>query len=747
NSQLVTAGLRAKLDSIRASLPADVVVDVVYDRTSLVDKVIETVQHNLFIAAVIVLLVLFALLGNLRAGLLVAVAIPISMLFAVQGMHEFAIAASLLSLGAIDFGILVDGSVVMTESNLRALQEAQRRAGGRLSADERLRVIAESSARVVRPIVFGMAIITLVFVPVLTLEGIEGKMFRPMAAAVLLALAGALVLSLTLTPALCALFLRPSARGENHGPYAAVRQRYQRLLLSVLERPRAAAIGALLLVGTCIGLFPLLGSEFLPDLDEGAVAVNHARMKSISLDQSIRQTTLVERELRALPEVETVVSRIGRPEIATDPMGVELVDTYAFLKPAQQWRPGVTKEDLVAEMDARLDAFPGVVASFSQPIKFRMMELIEGVGARADVVVKIYGDDMDQLLAAGARIGEILTDVEGGRDVQVQRVSGLPMLEVRVDREAAARYGVDVADVLQVVQTAIAGTQATTVLEGFRRFDLVVRLPEWARANAATVGDLLVTAPEGERVPLRLLARIEPVEGPAEISRDNGQRRLAVEANVRGRDIGSFVDEARARVDAELDLPAGYLVDWGGTFEHLESGRERLLVVVPITFGFILVLLVTALRSVPQALLVFTGIPFAISGGVLALLVRDMPFSMSAGVGFVAVSGVAVLNGVVLVTYINQLRELGHGVREATLEGAMARLRPVLLTALVASLGFVPMALSTATGAEVQKPLATVVIGGIVTDTVLTLLVLPALYRQAARPPTSRGSRHRSGWA
>jgi cobalt-zinc-cadmium resistance protein CzcA len=452
-------------------------------------------------------------------------------------------------------------------------------------------------------------------------------------------------------------------------------------------------------------------------------------MKSISLAESIRQTTLVERELKAVPEVETVVSRIGRPEIATDPMGPELVDTYAFLKPREDWRPGVTKQDLIAEMDRRLDAFPGVVASFSQPIKFRMMELIEGVGARADVVVKLFGDDIELLLDAGRRIGAILADVSGGQDVQVQRVSGLPMLDVRVDREAAARYGVDVADVHLVVQTAIAGTPATTVLEGFRRFDLVVRLPEWTRADAGMVGDLLVTAPGGQRIPLRQLARVERREGPAEISRDNGQRRLSVEANVRGRDIGSFVAEARQRVAAEVDLPPGYLMEWGGTFEHLESGRLRLMVVVPVTFGLILVMLVTAFRSLPQALLVFTGIPFAVTGGVLALMARDMNFSMSAGVGFVAVSGVAVLNGIVMVTCVNQLRAAGSGVREATTEGALTRLRPVLMTALVASLGFVPMALSTGTGAEVQRPLATVVIGGLMTSTVLTLLVLPTLYR------------------
>ncbi|MDP6108351.1 MAG: efflux RND transporter permease subunit, partial [Candidatus Brocadiia bacterium] len=419
------------------------------------------------------------------------------------------------------------------------------------------------------------------YVPILTLSGIEGKMFRPMALAVLMALAGALVLSLTLIPALCAMFLRPSARGERNPLVTALGSRYRRLLERAVAHPRATSAIAALLVGACVALFPLLGSEFLPDLDEGAVAINHARMKSISLSESIRQTTLIERDLKELPEVATVVSRIGRPEIATDPMGPELVDTYAFLKPRDQWRAGLDREDLIAEMDRKLDAFPGVVASFSQPIKFRMMELIEGVGSRADVVVKIYGDDMDQLLDTGQRVGAILAGVSGARDVQVQRVSGLPMLEVRIDRQAVARYGIDVADVHRLVQTAIAGTKATDVLEGFRRFDLVVRLPEWARSNAGAVGDLLVSAPGGERIPLRQLASIEAIQGPAEISRENGQRRLSVEANVRGRDIGSFVAEARGRVDAEVDLPPGYLVDWGGTFKHLESGRRRLMVVVP----------------------------------------------------------------------------------------------------------------------------------------------------------------------
>lgn len=729
NSRQVAERVETRLQDLQSAMPEGVEIRPYYDRSNLVGRTIGTASSNLMKGGILVVGVLFLFLLQVRAGLIVSAAIPLSMLAALAGMAWFDVSANLMSLGAIDFGLIVDGAVIIVESCVRRLALRREELGRSLTEEERVGIVREATIEIYQPALFGMLIIMCAYVPVLALSGIEGKMFRPMAGAVLLAMAGALALSLTLTPALCALFLRPNARGENHPLFAAVRDRYLPLLQRAVARPVVTAAGAALLVATCLALFTLLGSEFLPDLDEGAVAVNHARMKSISLDESIRQTTLVERELKAVPEVHTVVSRIGRPEIATDPMGTELVDTYAFLKPRDRWREGVSKADIVAEMDDRLDAFPGVVASFSQPIKFRMMELIEGVGARADVVVKIYGDDMERLLTAGEQIGEILADVEGGRDVQVQRVSGLPMLEIRVDREAASRYGIDVADVLQVVQTAIAGTPATTVLEGFRRFDLVVRLPEWARSDAGTVGDLLVTAPGGQRVPLRLLARIEQLEGPAEISRDNGQRRLAVEANVRERDIGSFVEQARARVDAELDLPAGYLVDWGGTFEHLESGRDRLLVVVPVTFGLILILLLAALRSLPQSLLVCTGIPFAVSGGVLSLLLRDMPFSMSAGVGFVAVSGVAVLNGIVLVTCINNLRNTGHSVFDATIEGAMTRLRPVLMTALVASLGFVPMALSVGTGAEVQKPLATVVIGGVVTDTFLTLLVLPALYR------------------
>ena len=729
NSREVAHRVEARLAEVEKALPPGVHIRPYYDRSELVERTIDTATGNLLAGGILVIVVLFLFLLQLRAGLIVSAAIPLSMLAALAGMAAFGVSANLMSLGAIDFGLIVDGAVIIVENCVRRLSLRARELGRELSDDERIQVVRDATVEIYRPALFGMLIIMCAYVPILTLSGIEGKMFRPMASTVLMALGGALVLSLTLTPALCAFFLRPSALGESNPVVAFLRRCYQPALEKALAHRGLTVLAAALMVGACVALFPLLGSEFIPDLDEGAVAINHARIKSMSLAESIRQTTLIERDLMELPEVSTVGSRIGRPEIATDPMGPELVDTYVFLKPRAQWRAGLDKEDLVAEMVQKIQAFPGVVASFSQPIKFRMMELIEGVGARADVVVKIYGDDMGRLLDIGQRIGAVLADVAGARDVQVQRVSGLPMLNVVVDREAIARYGIDVVDVHQVLQTAIAGTRATEVLEGFRRFDLVVRLPEWARHDVGSIGELLVRAPGGERVPLRQLARIETIEGPAEISRENAQRRLSVEANVRGRDIGSFVEESRERVEAGVDLPPGYLVHWGGTFEHLESGRRRLFVVVPATFLFILLLLVATFRSLGQALLVSTGIPFAVTGGVLALFVRDMNFSMSAGIGFIAVSGVAVLNGVVLLSFINQLRDEGAPVHEATITGALTRLRPVLMTALVASLGFVPMALSIGTGAELQKPLATVVIGGLVSSTMLTLFVLPTLYR------------------
>ena len=480
----------------------------------------------------------------------------------------------------------------------------------------------------------------------------------------------------------------------------------------------------------CLAFFPLLGTEFLPELDEGAIAINHSRLKSVSLTESVRQTLLMEQAIREVPEVETVVSRIGRPEIATDPMGPEMADTYVFLKEKSEWRPGLTKDELVSMMSESLEQVPGVVSSFSQPIKFRMMELIEGTGARSDVVVKIYGDDLDQLFRSANQLSALLQKLEGGEDIKVQQTRGLPMLQIEIDRNLISRYGIDIADVHDVIQSAVAGVHVGNIFEGFMKFDMMVRFPRSASTDADTISRLLVSGHQGELIPLRHLAKIENLEGPAEISRENGSRLITIEANVRGRDIGSYVKEARGLVETGMKLPTGYSMHWGGTFEHLESGRNRLLLVVPITFGLIFLLLFTTFHSFRQSLLVFTGIPFAITGGILMLLSRGMNFSMSAGIGFVAVSGVAVLNGVVMLTFINQLRATSsqQNIMESVYQGAVLRLRPVLMTALVASLGFLPMALSSGTGAEVQRPLATVVIGGLVTSTILTLLVLPAIY-------------------
>jgi cobalt-zinc-cadmium resistance protein CzcA len=505
---------------------------------------------------------------------------------------------------------------------------------------------------------------------------------------------------------------------------------YEPILEKTITHRKLTVFAAIIFVICSAALFPFLGSEFLPELDEGAVAINHVRLKSVSLTETIRQTSLMEKALKEIPEVTTVVSRIGRPEIATDPMGPDMADTYVYLKRKDEWRPGITKVEIVDEMSETLKKIPGVAASFSQPIKFRMMELIEGTGARSDVVVKIFGDDMDQLLRSGNQVALALGSIHGGEDVKVQQVRGLPVMEIEINRDAVANYGINISDVHDVIQSAVAGTQVGRIYEGFMNFDLMVRFPTSSSKDSETIGSLLVSGSAGELIPLRHLAKIESKEGPAEISRENAQRLISVEANVRGTDIGSFVNEAREKIQKNVQLPPGYTIEWGGTFEHHESGRNRLLVVVPITFLLILFLLFATFHSFKQALIVFTGIPFAVTGGILMLLIRGMHFSMSAGIGFIAVSGVAVLNGVVLITFLNQLRLQNSEIslKEAIHQGTLLRLRPVLMTALVASLGFLPMALSSGTGAEVQRPLATVVIGGLMTSTALTLLVLPAIY-------------------
>jgi len=722
NSRVVSSRVRAKLEAAGRSLPADVELVPFYDRTELVDRTIATVRTNLLEGALLVIAVLFLMLGNIRAALIVAVSIPLSMLFAFSLMVKVGIAGSLMSLGAVDFGLIVDGSVVMVENSVRKLALRRGTGAGVLAT------IRESGVEVARPIVSGVGIIIVVYLPILTLEGIEGKMFRPMALTVVFALAGSLLLTLTLTPALTSLALRKGDVAEKEGLVVrGARRLYRPVLdLALRERRLVTALALAAILGAA-ALVPGLGSEFIPRLDEGSLALQVVRLPSVSLEESVEHTTLVERALLAhFPdEVESVVSKTGRAEIATDPMGVEISDVIVLLKPRAGWKRAATKEELVTALDEVLSRIPGLRYGYSQPIELRVAELIAGV--RSDVAVKVFGDDLDVLSARAEEIARVLRTVPGAADVKVEQVSGLPSLEIRVDPSRTARHGIHAADVLALVE-AIGRKEVTTVLEGERRFDLVVTLPERVREDPRAVGSLLVATPDGGRVPLSELADVEVIEGPAQVSREMGQRRVVVEANVRGRDIGSFVAEARGAIDRSVELPAGYRLGWGGQFENLERARTRLLIVVPLALSLILVLLFTTFGSMRQALLVFSGIPFAAVGGVLSLHLRGLPFSISAGVGFIALSGVAVLNGVVLVSHMNRLREEGKPVLEAVREGALVRLRPVLATALVASLGFVPMAMSASAGAEVQRPLATVVVGGLITSTLLTLVVLPALY-------------------
>ena len=742
NSRAVAQRVAARLQQIQKALPPGIQITPFYDRSTLVDRTVRTATRNLIEGGVVVMAVLFLFLLQLRAGLIVSSAIPLAMLCAIIGMRYFGISANLMSLGAIDFGLIVDAAVIIVENSVRRLRDRRSATDRPLSPDERHETIGKATVEVLRASLFGQIIIMAAYLPIVSLAGIEGKMFRPMALTVMLALVGALVLSLTLIPALCALFLREPARRRDDSSAAAeeggehednpVVRRLQHLYAPLLERtvshPYVTAFAAAAIVLLCGAIFPFLGAEFLPKLDEGALAINVVRLPSVSLTEAVRMTTEAERVIKEFPEVEKVVSRIGRPEIATDPMGPNMGDTYVFLKPREQWTTAHSREELVEQIEQRLRDVPSQAYSFSQPIEFRMQELIEGVGARSDVVVKIFGDDLTVLKTAADSAARVIARIPGADDVKVQQVTGLPTLQIDIDRDAIARYGINVADVEELIQTAVAGTEATRVLQGFKRFELVVRLPPAIRQNAGEFGNLLVTGATGQRVPLAQLARITTEEGPLEVSREDGQRRISIEANVRGRDIGSFVQEAQRAVDQQVKLPPGYVMTWGGLWEHLESGRNRLMIVVPITFLLIFFLLFIAFGSVGQAALVFTGIPFAITGGILALLVRSMHFSMSAGIGFIAVSGVAVLNGVVMVAFINEFRRDGAGTLAAVRRGAVARLRPVLMTASVASLGFLPMALSSSAGAEVQRPLATVVIGGLVTSTALTLLVLPSLY-------------------
>ena len=721
NSHEVTWNLKRRLDEISSTLPPGVHVETVYDRTELVDHVIDTVRGNLFEGGLLVVAVLLAFLGNLRAGLIVALAIPLSMVFAFSGMLRFGIAASLLSLGALDFGLVVDSSVIMVENVVRHLAHGD-------TSRPRLDVVRDAAIEVRRPTMFGELIILIVYLPILSLEGVEGKLFQPMALTVIFALLGSLVLSLTLMPVLASLLL-PRTIEERDPLMVRVARWLYAPTLRVALRHRLAVVGLALsiLLGTAV-LARGLGSEFVPRLSEGALVVNVVRLAGTDLDESVRYNTQMERAiLAAFPdEVEHVWSRIGTAEVATDPMGVELTDVFVTLKPRDRWRRAHTQAELAVLVQRELRDMPGQRIAMTQPIEMRVNEMISGV--RADVAVKLFGDDFDTLVAKAREIEGALRSVQGCVDPSTEQVTGQPVLRVRVRQEELARYGVPARAVLDLVES-IGGLPLGEVVEGQLRFPLAVRLPERLRTSQEEIGRLLVTTGTGERIPLERLASVQIEEGPSTIVREWGRRRITIQCNVRGRDIGSFVAEAQQRIARDVHLPAGrYHLEWGGQFENLERARTRLLIVVPAALALILGLLYASLGSVRLAALVFTGVPLAVSGGVLALWLRHMPFSISAAVGFIALSGVAVLNGLVMVTFITQLLAGGTPLAQAIEQGSLTRLRPVLMTALVAALGFVPMATASGMGAEVQRPLATVVIGGIFSSTLLTLYVLPALY-------------------
>jgi heavy metal efflux system protein len=729
NSRIVARAAAAKLTEINASLPEGLRLEAVYDRTTLVDKTIATVRTNLLEGALLVIAVLFALLGNFRAALVTTLVIPLSMLLTITGMVEARVSGNLMSLGALDFGLIVDGAVIIVENCLRRLAAAQS-GGGALPLHTRLEVVRKATTEVIRPSAFGMFVILVVYLPIFALSGVEGKMFHPMALTVVLALTAALALSITFVPAAVALFVRGRIAQHENIVMRGARRLYEPLLRAALRFRFAAVAAAALVVALGAVLAARMGSEFIPSLDEGDIALHALRIPGTGIEQAIGMQLQLDSRLAAVPEVDRVFAKLGTADIATDPMPPSVADTYVILKEREAWPdPRKSKDELVSELEALAARIPGNNYEFTQPIEMRFNELISGV--RSDLAVKVYGDDLATLLAIGEDIEATLSRVAGGADVALEQMTGLPMLTVEPRRGTLARYGLDVADVQDVVATAIGGKAVGQIFEGDQRFDLVIRLPESVRNDPATLEALPVPLPAGGYVPLREVATLSIVEGPNAINRENGKRRAVVTANVRGRDLGSFVADARERIEQNVELPDGYWLELGGTFEQLISGAERLRLVVPLTLLMIFLLLYLSFRSFVDSLLIFSGVPLALTGGVLMLWLRDIPLSISAGVGFISLSGVAVLNGIVLVSFIRNLLHEGRPLDDAIVTGALTRLRPVLMTALVASLGFVPMAFNTGVGAEVQRPLATVVIGGIVSSTLLTLLVLPALYRLA----------------
>ncbi len=741
NSRTVSAHVDARMKEINRTLPEGVIAKTVYNRTTLVDATIETVKDNLLLGALFVIVVLFLFLGNIRAALITAAVIPLSMLFTITGMVNYKVSANLMRIGALHFGIIIDGAVVIVENCIRRFAQEQQLLKRQLTLNERLELAFQSSKEVQRAIVFGQLIIMIVYLPIFALTGVEGKMFTPMAFTVVTALVGAMIFSVTFIPAAVAVFLSGKVSEKENSVMQGCRKIYEPLLDWALHHSKivlSSALALLLLTGF---LASRMGSEFIPSLDEGDITMHAMRIPGTSLTQAVEMQHTLEEQVKKFPEVDTIFSKIGTAEIATDPMPPNVADTFIMLKPRSAWpNPRRSKADLVAAMEADLKRIPGNAYEFTQPIQMRFNELIAGV--RSDVAVKVFGDDMDVLLKTGQEIGEVLEKVKGASDVKVEQITGLPVLTIQVNRKEAARYGLNMADVQEAVEIALGGKNAGQVFEGDRRFDLVVRLPEELRGDIEALKSLPIPlpkhadalSPQLNYLPLGAVAEFNIAPGPNQISRENGKRRIVVSSNVRGRDIGSFVKEAQGMIQKNVQVPANYWIDWGGQFEQLISASKRLNIVVPLALLLIFILLFMTFGDVKDALLVFTGVPLALTGGITALCLRDIPLSISAAVGFIALSGVAVLNGLVMISFIKKLREDGKPLEQSIVQGALTRLRPVLMTALVAALGFVPMALAVGRGAEVQRPLATVVIGGIISSTLLTLVVLPVLYQIFHKP-------------
>lgn len=752
NSRTVSRRVADKMVEVNRTLPPGVVARTVYDRTTLVNKTIETVKENLLAGALLVIMILFFFLGNIRAAIITALVIPLSMLFTITGMVSHKVSASLMSLGALDFGIIVDGAVIIVENCIRRLSEEQHRLGRLLTPEERYGVVLGASKEVRKATMFGELIIMIVYLPILSLTGVEGKMFYPMAFTVVAALIGAMILSVTFIPAAIALFLSGKLSERENILIRWTKKAYIPSLNLAMYNRKAVVVTVSVFVILSMLLATRMGSEFIPGLDEGDIAIHALRIPGTGLSQAVKMQHTLEKKIKEFPEVENVFSKIGTAEIATDPMPPSVADTFVMLKPRSDWpNPHKPKDELIHELEDSLIKIPGNNYEFTQPIQMRFNELIAGV--RSDVAVKVFGDDMEVLFETGEKIVRVLEKIPGASDVKVEQVTGLPTLTIQMNRKEMARYGLNITDVQEVIEIAIGGKSAGKVFEGDRQFELLVRMPEDMRSNVEALKRLPIPLPDigsairtgifpaafGEEskgpgyVPLGSVADFTIAQGPNQISRENGKRRVVVTANVRGRDIGSFIEEAEKMIKENVTIPASYWITWGGQFEQMMSARKRLQIVTPVALLLIFFLLFTTFGTVKDALLVFTGVPFALTGGIISLWLRGIPLSISAGVGFIALSGVAVLNGLVMISFINKLRAEGDTLDTAIFQGAITRLRPVLMTALVASLGFLPMALATGTGAEVQRPLATVVIGGILSSTALTLLVLPILYRMFHR--------------